>query len=129
MTDTELRFARDELTSAGLTTEQMIGIVDEALRRGERLSQLEEEITRLAAIVDAARTANYGECVTLPDGECIGNGCIHDPQWQRIARLEAALRFYAEPMTYKAGAGCEYWLTPIKEDKGAKARAALEETP
>lgn len=34
----------------------------------------------------------YGECFTLPDGDCIGRGCMHDPA-ARVLReaLEAII--------------------------------------
>lgn len=54
------------------------------------------QATRVAdlELYKQATNSPYGECFTLPDGDCVGRGCMHDPQAQRVKALETALRYY-----------------------------------
>ena len=133
MTDTELRFARDELTSTGLTTEQMIGIVDEALRRGEECEEARDWVRKLTR-------ENTLTCVycghEYPSGTPSSNAetldthirlCVKHPLYEareRLARLEAAL------LDIKSKASCvdiQSYQREALQDIWQKARTALEE--
>lgn len=49
---------------------------------GKRISELERRLAAAESIIVAAANANFGECVTLPNGDCIGHGCMHDARWK-----------------------------------------------
>jgi hypothetical protein len=36
-----------------------------------------------------AAESPFGQCFTLPNGDCIGHGCMHDAQYHTIAELRA----------------------------------------
>lgn len=37
-----------------------------------------------AALEEAVSAYRKGECYTLPNGECVGDGCVHDEKWALI---------------------------------------------
>ncbi len=73
-----------------------------------------DDYCRVTCILEAA--ADYVEAVVEGKG----------PDADRIARLEAALRFYAENANYDDGATVYDRVAPVMMDGGEKARHALE---
>ena len=111
MTDEEIRWIVAAYLSSEIPHPEIILLSDEALRRGQEVARLEREHAG-RNVVEAERLA------------------LILRMEQRIARLEAALRFYADPVQYQEDAtrpDSDDW--PIDADRGTTARTALEEKP
>ena len=92
MTDEEIQIICEQRQVDPPSWAQLHALADEALRRGQEVARLRRDLERIAS----------------------GDDIEWDRLRERIARLETALRFYADA---------------THRDNGQRARAALEETP
>jgi hypothetical protein len=75
--NTEMKKQIEEFKARGMKVPVMIWPTGEAeaLRAG-----LEEKEAAIRYLVDVAIRVPKGHCYTLPDGSCVGTGCMHDPK-------------------------------------------------
>jgi hypothetical protein len=94
----------------------------------ERVVQ-SERADRAEAIIDAVRTAKQGACVTLPDGDCVGRGCMHDPLVARAREADLANATLMGMHGEHAALACEgvKAVQPVIADLRAKLTAAETE--
>lgn len=104
-------------------------------KQGQRLlgtlNALEARIRDLEHFRRAIEETPWGQCYTLPDGQCIGRGCMHDVAYydleQRNAVLKAVLRKIVDnEARLEAQVGIH---SAIRAKKSALAQARAMLTP
>jgi len=101
----------------------------EALEVESELKRLREE----KALYEQALRSPSGQCFTLPDGDCVGRGCMHDSENERLRDAMDALELIWEKgmsdKDWTAGDAAEVAQAVLLKADKARYDALSQEAP